>query len=106
MNVILSRIPTQARAQSFGIDIGQTSYRLRLVYSDAPEGGWVLDIRDEDDAPIICGIPLVTGANLLGQHAHLGLGFGLYVGNTDGRDDVPTFDNLGTTSNLYLVQVQ
>lgn len=106
MNVVLSRIPTRPEAQTLSVDIGAVTYRFRLVYAVAKSGRWVLDIRDADDVPIICGIPLVTGINLLGQHAYLGLGFGLYVGNTDGTDDAPTFEGLGTVSNLYLVRVQ
>jgi hypothetical protein len=64
-------------------------------------GSWVLDIADDIGNPILSGIPLVTGANLLSQYGYLGFGGGLYVMTTSDPDAVPTFENLGDDGLLY-----
>ncbi len=56
---------------------------------------WVLDISDQSGTPILQGIPLVTGADLLAQYGYYNFGGGLWVSTTNNPDAVPTFDNLG-----------
>lgn len=92
-------IPLSGANQSFAIQLGATNYVLTVLFRDATDAGWMLDIADAEAAPIICGIPLVTGADLLAQYAHLGLGGSLTVVSED--DLAPTFEGLGTTSKLY-----
>jgi len=96
-------VPLTPDPQSLRITLGGTPYRLTVAYRDANEGGWVLDIADANDAPIISGIPLVTGADLLGQYAYLGFRDVLVVQTDHDLNAVPTFDNLGKTSHLYFV---
>lgn len=78
------------------------SYNMRLIYLFTPNDCWELDIDDADGNPIVCGIPLITGADLLEQYAYLGFGCRMFC-TTDGDDfAVPRFYNLGTTAHLYL----
>jgi hypothetical protein len=65
--------------------------------------GWTLDIADQSGNPLVCGIPLVTGADLLGQFAYLNLGGHLVVFSEGIPDAVPSFANLGSGSHLYWV---
>lgn len=66
-----------------------------------PAGCWVADISDINNTPVLVGVPLVTGANLLEQFLHLGFS-GKLIAQTDNAPDVvPTFTNLGTTGHLY-----
>jgi len=91
--------------QTLNIVLGVTEYRLRLLYRDAIEGGWTLDIIDSvSNTELVCGIPLVTGTDLLRQYRYLGIA-GSLVAFTDGdpAEPPPTFDNLGGASNLYFV---
>lgn len=77
-----------------------------MAYQEAPDGGWILDILNSSDKPgrpIVCGIPLVTGANLLEQYSHLGISGELWVATDADPDAVPTFDNLGQAGRLYFV---
>ncbi|MDP3351808.1 MAG: hypothetical protein Q8S92_22715 [Hydrogenophaga sp.] len=97
------QIPLTPSPQRFGITLGGLDYRLTLQHRNAPEGGWVLDIGNNQDEPIVLGIPLVTGANLLEQYPHLGFRGRLFVQTLDDPDAVPTFDNLGTESLLFWV---
>lgn len=76
-------------------------YELRFYFADAVNGGWCLDISDTQGNPIACGLPLVTGADLLAQFAYLGIGASLYVVSDGNASDVPTFANLGTDAHVY-----
>lgn len=99
-------IPLSPEAQRFTIPLGGKDYQLRLSYQDAPEGGWLLDILDPLDdpaSPIVCGIPLVTGSDLLEQYGHLGIGGELWVATDADPDAVPSFENLGQAGRLFFV---
>lgn len=96
--------------QSFNSTLGGHRYSITIQYRDDPMGGWVIDIYDADtQAPVLTGIPMVTGVNLLEQYAYLGFGGGLWVQTSHHEalnpDNVPTFENLGRDGLLYWVTV-
>lgn len=94
-------IPLTPTPQKFFVSLLGVTYRFTVKYQDQLTAGWVLDIADESGVPIVGGIPLVTGADLLGQYAYLGIGVPLYVATDGNLDAVPTFTNLGLQSKLY-----
>lgn len=96
-------IPLSPQAQRFTIQLGTNSYNLRFAWNDAPTGGWELDILDTNDNPIVGGIPLVTGINLLEQYEYLALGGGLLVETDYDLNAVPTFQNLGVQAHLFFI---
>lgn len=96
-------IPLSPEHQRFAITLAGVEYQLRVTYRDAVEAGWILDINDSSGSPLVCGIPLITGADLLGQLQYLGIGGQLWVATDGDPDAVPTFDNLGTLSHLYFI---
>ena len=96
-------IPLSAAPQTFPITLSGIDYRCTLQYRNANEGGWVLDIADNQGNAIVEGIPLVTGVDLLAAYKHLGFTGRLWVQTTNDPDAVPTFENLGTDSHLYWV---
>lgn len=96
-------IPLSNASQSFQIALAGVTYKLTLMWRDAPQGGWFLDIADAAGNRILSGVPLVTGADLLEQYDYLGIGGEIWV-QTDGDEAaVPTFDNIGTDSHVYFV---
>ena len=97
----IARIPTSPMPQRFLItpSAGQT-YQLVTQYRDAPEAGWTLDIGEPNGTPIISGIPLVTGINLLAQYQHLIVG-SLFVLSDVDMWAAPGFPDLGVSSHLY-----
>lgn len=99
---MIFEIPLSGRSEAFGITLGGTDYRLTLQY----RAGWILNIADANNSPIVGGIPLVTGVDLLGQYRHLGFTGGLWVQGSANPDDVPTFSDLGTGAKLYWVSDQ
>jgi hypothetical protein len=102
-------IPLVPSPQRFAVQLGGTGYSLTFQFRNAglPEAGgtWVVDIGDSLGNPLVCGIPLVTGADLLAQYAYLNFGGALVVTSDGDPDAVPTFDNLGITSHLYWVSL-
>lgn len=96
-------IPLQATNQRFSISLDGVVYVMSVVYRDDVEGGWVLDIYDANENPLVLGLMLVTGADLLGQYRYLGFAGSLIVRNDDGSEEAPTFSNLGNLSRLYWV---
>ena len=92
-------IPLSPQPQRFALVLGGKLRRLRLHYSAAAQGGWLLDISDAAGAPILAGLPLVAGADMLEQHGYLGLGGELWV---DGELP-PTAENLGLETRIVFV---
>lgn len=97
-------VPLSPQSQTFSISLNGSSYNLTLAWrSKDGLGGWVLELADAANNPLVQGIPLVTGCDLLGQYAYLGIGGGLWV-LTDGNSlTIPTYSNLGSLSHLYFV---
>lgn len=89
--------------QRFRIDLSGVGYTLTFQYRDADEGGWVLDIGDPENIPLACGIPLVTGGDLLAQYAYLGFRGELWVRSDGNPETLPTFAGLGRTSHVYWI---
>jgi len=102
-SVPLARIPiTPAQNQSFLINLNGTDYRLRIQWNDEA-GTWTLDIGDGQGTPIVCGISLVPGVNILEQYEYLQIGRGgaLFLFGHDATNEYPTFYNLGSEWQLY-----
>lgn len=97
-------IPLTPDPQVFEITLGGIDYELTLKWNDQDQGGWAIDIADSNAVPIACNIPLVTGIDLLSGLEYLGINGSLYI-YTMGSDPfaVPTFEDLGTDSNLYFI---
>jgi|SRR5580765_7859911 len=88
--------------QTLSVSINNVTYNLSLKWFQLATT-WVLDIADNLGNQIVTGVPLVTGADLLGQYKHLGFAFGLWC-STDGvPDEAPNFASLGDNSHLYAV---
>lgn len=98
-------IPLRGTNELFAVALNGISYSMVVIWRDDPggQGGWMLDIYDSQNDPILQGIPFVTGADLLAQYEYLGFGGSLYVQNDLDTDATPTFTNLGTDCNLYWV---
>jgi len=88
--------------QQIQIAMGGVVYTL-TVWWNTEADCWVLDIADQNGKNILTGLALVTGCDLLGQYAYLGFG-GSLVCQTDFQTDaIPTYENLGSNSQLYFV---
>jgi hypothetical protein len=79
------------------------TYTLSFQYLFVVENPiWIMDISDANANPIACGIPLITGADLLAQLQYLGFDCSMFA-TTDGDPTAPpTFYNLGTAGHLRI----
>lgn len=96
-------IPLSPQSQKFSITLSGVNYNLRVWFNADTQGGWYLDIFDDNDVLILTGIPLVTGDDLLGQYEYLGINGSLQVETDTDLAAPPTFENLGITSHLYFI---
>lgn len=95
-------IPLTAEPQTFFIDLAGTTYKLTLKWC-SPMGCWILDIANSDEIPLIMGIPVITGVDLLKQYAYVGIKGRLFAQSLGDLFSPPTFTNLGTGALLFFV---
>jgi hypothetical protein len=95
-------IPLSPTPQTFNISLAGVTYKCTVKWNWV-SACWVIDIADATGTPMISGIPMVTGANLLEQYAYLGFGGSLVAQTDNAPDVVPTFDDLGSTGHLYWI---
>lgn len=94
-------IPLVAGAQKFVCSLGAKSYLLRLSWRSAEMGGWVIDILDSvTEEPIVAGILLTVGNDLLAPYAHFEMGHlvALLDSKSSGH---PTYEDMGALLKLY-----
>lgn len=95
-------IPTQPRNQSFRISLNDVEYQV-IQRWNASINAWVINVNMTDGSPLVHGIALVTGVDLLSQFEHLGLGGAIVVQSDTSVDAVPDYETLGSTGHLYFV---
>ena len=95
-------VPLSPMAQTFAITLGGFALRVTVAWRNAGGSGWVMDlVSAATGLPLVQGVPLVTGHDLLEQHRHLGVPGGMFVMTDADPDAVPTYAGLGTVSRLY-----
>ena len=96
-------IPLASVPQSFAVNLGGTVYNLRLYFCP-PLNTWILDVSDVSNNPIVCGIAVVTGTDLLAPYQYLGFPGQLVVWwVAEGQPQAPTLLNLGSDARLYFI---
>ncbi len=87
-------IPLSTGAQQFTIKLGENALQIRLVWREAQGGGWFMDLSDTDGTPVLSGLALRCGHDLLEEHVHLGLG--KLTVSLDGKSDSdPVYEDMG-----------
>jgi hypothetical protein len=100
---IVYEIPLKPSPQSLAVVFPSgVPYILRLIYQFNQDDCWILDIQDAQGNPILSGVPLITGADLLAQYAYLGFGCKLFCSTDGERGEPPHWWNLGITAHLWL----
>lgn len=95
-------IPLQPQNQLLAITLAGVQYRLKVKWNQ-PNQSWVLDIMDSSGNPLVTGIAVVPGTDLLAQYGYMNFGGQLIAQTTNDPDAVPTYEDLGTTGCLYFV---
>jgi hypothetical protein len=101
MNIV--ELPLTAQPQILSLSLRGTTYRIKLAWNVSTQC-WVIDLADQSDTPLLCGVPLITGTDLLRQFRYLGIGGQIVViSNQKPPDVVPSFDDLGITGHVYFL---
>jgi len=93
-------IPLSPQPQKFQITLANTAYAMTVTWN-VVNASWMIDIADASGNPILTGVPMVTGADLLEQYAYLEFGFALIAQTDNAPNVIPTFADLGSTGHLY-----
>ena len=95
-------IPLTPVPQSFNIALAGVDYQLTVKWASALESGWYLDILTPGNAtPILMGLPLVTGCDLLEPYRYLNFNGSLILDSV-----LPaSIDSLGENQQLIFVIV-
>ncbi len=96
----VSEIPLKPSPQSLQVTLHGVAYKLTLkwnIYSKC----WVMDVAQASTGVAVAnGLPLVTGADLVGQLQYLGFNGGLFVVSDQDTDAVPNYKSLGVQGHL------
>jgi hypothetical protein len=103
-----SRIPLIPSRNNYTlvVPIDGTSYLFDNIHWNAFEESWYLDLREQDETPILSGIKLVLGVRLgrASTHpffqAHM-----LHLSDTSGQQKDPGFDDLDDRVQLVLTNL-
>jgi hypothetical protein len=100
--MIAFEVPLAATPQTLTISLSGTVYNLLVRWSQIDQI-WLLDINDQGNNPVVTGINMTTGGDLLKPYRYLGFVGSLYVQTDTDTLALPSFTNLGSTSHLYYV---
>ena len=102
--MITVEIPLRpATPMRFSMTLAGVAYTARIYWNVFMQC-WSLELADVDGYPLIMGIPLVTGTDLLGQFGYVDIGGQLLVTTTPGPPDtVPGWADMGVTGHIYFV---
>lgn len=95
-------VPVTPVPQRMAITLAGKPWNLGLYWNDI-SGKWIFDLSDQDKNPVLSGIPVVAGVDLLGQFEYLGIGGSLVVQTDADPYQDPTYENFGTGSRLIFV---
>lgn len=101
-NSIAYIVPLLSKNQAFPVSLAGNSYNLRVWWSEA-SACWILDIADSQQEPLVNGIPLVTGCDILEQYGYHDFNGAMVVQSSNDPDLVPDDTTLGTTGNLFFL---
>jgi len=95
-------IPLSPKAQLVTVQLAGVKRKLNFYWNPTSEC-WFMDVMDDVSTPLIMGIPVVTGLDLLEQFAYMNLGGSIVVQTDHGPLLNPTFENLGVTGHVFFV---
>lgn len=92
-------IPLTPSSQTLTIAINTHTYYITINWIG---NAYVVNLYDGLKNPILLGIALVTGMDLLKSYAYLALGFSLFIKTDVNKYLIPTYDTLGVSSHLIV----
>lgn len=96
---MIKQLNTINGSQIFNSTLNGVNYNFRIIWRGTE---YVLDLLDTNKNPIIQGIALVTGMDLLSPYKYLNLGFGLFVSNSANPMQDMTYKDLSNTHQILV----
>lgn len=97
----VNEIPLNPYPENFNITLDDKEYTLTTSWCGAANT-WMLTIS-QTSGPVLSGIPLIPGVNLLAQYPDLGFKGQLVAQVDHNQSAVPSFSGLGTNGHLYYI---
>lgn len=97
------KIPVRSDLPSyiFSITLEGTLYYLSFEWNDRGSF-WTMDILDQDQNQLVCGIRMISNINLLGRFQNSLLPKGtFFIYDTSGKNQDPQVDNFGSVVLLF-----
>lgn len=85
-------------SQEFRMPLENTFYRWRVRWNSRTKY-FSFDLYDDDSNPLLLGVPMLKGANLLNAFQDIPIG-GLFMITTDEEEGEATLENIGESVNL------
>ena len=92
------KIPLTKGSQRFSVGLYGKLYHFSIIW----RGIWLLDIFDQNEKPLVCGISMVPNTRLLQQHQHIFDGDLILEETAD--HEYLTYESMGNTLNLYYME--
>lgn len=99
----VQEFPLRPEAQEMSITLGTTEYQVRFGWADTVDGGWFIDISALDGTPLLRGLPLTAGENVLQQFDYLGIPGEIRVMTDNDQLVEPTYANLGSNGKVLFI---
>jgi hypothetical protein len=96
---MIKQLQTIQGSQTFNTSIKGVNYNFSIIWRGTQ---YCLNLLDTNKNPIITGIALVPGMDLLGPYQYLNLGFGLSVSTTSDPTHEMTYTDLGSISQIII----
>jgi len=93
-------IPVSGLPQTFTVSLSSIEHNMNLGWNPQA-GAFILDVLDKNQNPMLMGLQLATGSDLLSQFEYLGIKGSLLVQTAGNPGAMPTVANFGTLSHLY-----
>lgn len=97
----ITEIPLKKNNQEMNILLSGTVYHLIIKHNEYC--GWVLDVMSQAKTPILTGIPIVYGVDILEQYQYIGIN-GVLVFYCDDPESEKEQSELGRKNRIYFAQ--
>jgi len=105
MAIVEIPISSDSGNYNFQTELDGTDYILRFRYNGRSTS-WYMDMSTPENAPIIMGIKIVVGTELLSSFKHLAIPQGImYAVNLENVNQEPTRNNFGSEIRLVYNEV-
>ncbi|QNT79188.1 phage baseplate plug family protein [Entomobacter blattae] len=99
MSITYYEIPLAATPQLFTLSLNGIAYRFQFIWRDGCFANWFFDVSTANNSPVLHGVPLIEGADLLAQYGYLNFGVQLYCVFSEQKVE---FAGLGSVQRLYV----